>query len=193
MPSNIKDWIFLFLPGVILSSLIAILIGLVIKISEGKVSPVVIAPDNSDVFEEKSDPIYVIDNSGLNDAIRYLDENERWNKDEMEQFPCLKGLFEAMNSFDYNTLISEYSSLAGSNKFQEIVSASENCIKKGIMPRRPRYVEEQDNIITFHLYLRMIRNSKMDGKHHVDPIQPKIEQYENENLSTLKNTKKINE
>jgi hypothetical protein len=56
------------------------------------------------------------------DAIKYLDENHTWNRDEMERIPALAGLFDDMNNLRLERLVETWGpKLSASKVFEEKV------------------------------------------------------------------------
>lgn len=58
--------------------------------------------------------------STLEEAIKYLDEKKEWNKDEMEGFKELAGLWDALNTYKFDK-IREYDSLSDSKNFSKLL------------------------------------------------------------------------
>lgn len=66
----------------------------------------------------------------LRNAITYLDNNDVWNKNELDKFNATKGLFDALNNLDMGALQDEWAKkLDGSSKFQEIAEKAKDAIK----------------------------------------------------------------
>ena len=71
------------------------------------------------------------------EAIAYLDGNKVneklvWRRSEMETYPILRGLYDALNEFDFNKVIHEYApQLTGSNEFNTLMSHIEKNHKNG--------------------------------------------------------------
>ncbi|MDE5870222.1 MAG: hypothetical protein K2H18_08305, partial [Muribaculaceae bacterium] len=66
-------------------------------------------------------------------ACEYLDNHEKWNRDEMLQIPKLEGLWELLNEYRF-TELEKYDYLKDSPKFRELVStinASTKMIESG--------------------------------------------------------------
>lgn len=93
----------------------------------------------------------VVDNYPLEAAIRYLDNNTTWNRDSMEKYDDLKGLFDAMNDFKLSTVIDSYSQLSTSSKYAELVETAKKNIRNGWNPKtgnhNPQYNGFGENII----------------------------------------------
>ena len=101
----------------------------------------------------------VVDNYPLEAAIRYLDNNTTWNRDSMEKYDDLKGLFDAMNDFRLSTVIDFYSQLSTSSKYAELVETAKKNIRNGWNPKtgkhNPQYNQAGD-IINFMKYIYWI-------------------------------------
>ena len=101
-----------------------------------------------------------VDNYSLEAAIRYLDNNKKWNRDSMERYDDLKGLFDAMNEFRLSTVIDSYSQLSTSTKYATLVETAKKNISNGWNPKtgehNPQYNNANDIIINFTNYINWI-------------------------------------
>lgn len=71
------------------------------------------------------------ENSVSADAIRYLDDNNVWTREDLERFTLTKGLYDDMNSLDVERLISVWGPKLGSSKnFAKIVEHARMGQKK---------------------------------------------------------------
>lgn len=62
-----------------------------------------------------------IDNN-IEAAIKYLDSNTKWNKEEMSKYPDLNGLFDDLNNINYDAIINVWGNkLADSRKFSTLI------------------------------------------------------------------------
>ena len=109
------------------------------------------------------------DNYSLEAAIGYLDSHKTWNRDSMERYDDLKGLFDAMNDFRFSTVIDSYSQLSTSSKYAELVKTAQKNIRNGWNPKtgkhNPQYNEIGENIIIYKNYIYWIdrdREIKID-------------------------------
>ncbi len=58
------------------------------------------------------------------DAVKYLDENQVWRRAEMEEIPGLEGLFDDLNSYNFEQLSSTWSKrIEGSKNFDAVMRA----------------------------------------------------------------------
>ena len=96
----------------------------------------------------------------LDAAIKYLDNNTSWNKDSMEKYDNLKGLFDAMNDFRLNTVIVDYRGLSASKKYTKLVKVAQKNIGKGWNPKtrihNPQYNSVGDRKINYTNYINWI-------------------------------------
>lgn len=101
-----------------------------------------------------------VDNYSLEAAIRYLDNNKKWNRDSMERYDDLKGLFDAMNEFRLSTVIDSYCQLSTSTKYATLVETAKKNISNGWNPKtgehNPQYNNANDIIINFTNYINWI-------------------------------------
>lgn len=59
----------------------------------------------------------------LDAAVSYLDNNNKWNRTEMEKFDDLKGLWDALNERQFDDIIKYESKLSKSITFSEVLQA----------------------------------------------------------------------
>lgn len=88
------------------------------------------------------------------DAIKYLDENGVWDRDEMEKFQCLQGLFDDLDDMDLEKIIDTWASrLSKSRNFTAVVKAAQNSSNKKIKVKTgkhdPRYNKPGDTRINW--------------------------------------------
>lgn len=57
------------------------------------------------------------------EVIAYLDNNNVWNREKMEGFSQIKGLWDALNTHDFNKVFEFENKLADSQRFQKLISA----------------------------------------------------------------------
>ena len=113
----------------------------------------------------------VVDNYPLEAAIRYLDNNRTWNRDSMEKYDDLKGLFDAMNDFRLSTVIDSYSQLRKSTKYAKLVETAQKNIRKGWNSKtgmhNPQYNNADDIKISFKNYINWIdRDRESEGSYN---------------------------
>lgn len=71
-------------------------------------------------------------------ALTYLDGFKTWNKNELDRYPELAGLYDDMNNFRLQRLVSYWGpKLKKSSRFQKIVAHARQAIKRGKKPRVP--------------------------------------------------------
>lgn len=90
--------------------------------------------------------------SSLEDAVKYLDGNERWNRSEMEKYSYLRGLWKALNERDFYKVLEWENKLSSSKRFKEMVET----IRRGM--RRGNYTREGDSVITVSAYIDKLRD-----------------------------------
>lgn len=104
----------------------------------------------------------------LEDAIKYLDGNDTWNKESMEMYQDLQGLFEAMNTYNFDEVKNIAVKLDNSKKLDAIKSAIETCKKNQGTPKKgdkdgkhvDTYNKPDDNDIIVNGYDKYVRNCK---------------------------------
>ena len=112
------------------------------------------------VLEDSVSANVEVDNYSLDAAIRYLDIHVRWNRDSMERYDDLKGLYDAMNDFRFSTVIEDYRGLRASKKYVRLVEAAQKNIRNGWNPKtgkhNPQYNQSDDNEIFIQGYIYWI-------------------------------------
>lgn len=95
-------------------------------------------------------------------AIAYLDNNAKWNRDEMEKQPGLSGLFDDMNNYRLERLSGEWADkLSKSSRFERVAKhARESLQKKVFVPEGTYCTGDADKSITVQLYLYRIDPAK---------------------------------
>lgn len=109
-------------------------------------------------------------------AIAYLDQNAKWNRDEMEQFPLLKGLFDDLNSFNFKALHDLWESkLIDSKKFTQLMGHVAVNERNGwnVRSRGPQFLTEPgDVVITVQSYMNWInRECSTDKREPAKTVQ----------------------
>ncbi len=88
-------------------------------------------------------------------AIKYLNDNNAWNKAELDKFPELRGLFEDLNSYNFSKIINVWGpKLTKSSRFQQVVGSAINCqTRKKFVPKAGEtYCKTGDTKITVYPY-----------------------------------------
>ena len=76
------------------------------------------------VAEEKPAEAKPVDVNVMS-AIRYLEDNDVWNRTAMEEYTALKGLWDALNTRSFKKVLDKkYDSLTGSAKFKRLRAAA---------------------------------------------------------------------
>lgn len=65
----------------------------------------------------------------------YLDNRTTWNKDSLESHEETKGLFDALNEFDFNKVKEYETKLDDSNNFMRIINTIKDIERKGFDPK----------------------------------------------------------
>ncbi len=80
----------------------------------------------------------------------YLTKHNRWNRDEMEKLPALRGLWDAVNHYDVET-IRKYADVLDCPALTTIVESLEQSQKTGY------YASKNDRVITLSTYIRRLQ------------------------------------
>ena len=83
-------------------------------------------------------------------GVEYLATHNRWNRDEMEKFPALQGLWDAVNTYSLDE-IRKYNDVLSSTPLITIVECLEQNPKKGY------YASRNDHVITLSTYIKRLR------------------------------------
>ncbi len=130
-----------------------------------------------------------VDNYSLEAAIRYLDNNKKWNRDSMERYDDLKGLFDAMNEFRLSTVIDSYSQLSTSTRYATLVETAKKNISNGWNPKtgehNPQYNEVGDKEITYMNYIYWIDQDREIPK-FTDTEKPDTKKTDKEKTNKVK-------
>ena len=104
----------------------------------------------------------------LDAAIKYLDSHMSWNRDSMERYDDLKGLFDAMNDFRLYTVIDDYSRLKQSKNYATLVKTAKKNIRNGWNPNtgihKPQYNQVGDKEISYTNYINWIDQDRETGE-----------------------------
>lgn len=86
-------------------------------------------------------------------ALKYLENNRLWKRDEMEKIPALKGLFDDLNNYNFDRIETHWKPLlSGSKNFTRLATAaSEGSRKKKFTPSGT-YCKQGDNTIAWLAY-----------------------------------------
>jgi hypothetical protein len=92
--------------------------------------------------------------SSLDQAIHYLDTNDKWQRDSLIKYSELDGLFEDLNQYNFDGLLKREDNLKNSNKFKElinVVKAHQSDSFSG------SYCKDEDFEISINRYIDKIR------------------------------------
>lgn len=68
----------------------------------------------------------------ISDAIAYLDNNDSWEKREMDKFKALEGLYADLNSFNFDNIINKWGPLLkGSKNFKDVLEDVKRSKREG--------------------------------------------------------------
>lgn len=106
----------------------------------------------------------------LEDAISYLDSNNKWNRTVMQQHKPLEGLWDALNYRNFEDILKCEKKLQKSKNFTKLIAA----IKNNKKTFNGAYCNEGDTIITIDTYISKLRStdqpkiSEQNSKNHDD-------------------------
>lgn len=86
-------------------------------------------------------------------ALAYLDSTKKWNRDQMEKFPLLRGLWDDINSYNLTALRQNWSKkLDSSTNFKSVLAAAKQSVNKKVKLDRnpahtPTYNKDTDHVI----------------------------------------------
>lgn len=110
-------------------------------------------------------------------AIEYLNKQEAWIKDSLENYKITQGLFDAMNAFELESLTSEkYSMLMQSERFSRIFYAAQECLEQNIDVKKGTSKghynnKSTDNKITVDDYIQWLQNAPHEIKTEKNPTK----------------------
>lgn len=104
--------------------------------------------------------------------VEYLNTHDKWNKQEMESIPELKGFWDMLNTYDIEAMTQEpwSSKLSKSNRYKQVIAAFGTKTKKDFSGT---YNNSGDNDITVSRYLERVKNHAVIGI--TPPVKPKDE------------------
>lgn len=101
------------------------------------------------------------ESSNLEEGIKYLNRHNEWERNEMEKYAELKGLWDALNTYNFEEILRK-EELKESKKFDKLFKAIDKAKDK---PKpKEKYCSEGDTKITIKTYIDKLNNSKSDGK-----------------------------
>ena len=109
------------------------------------------APDSTSVEAVEETPErYQPTKKEIAAGVEYLATHNRWNRDEMEKFPALQGLWDAVNTYQLDE-IKRYNDYLSSTPLITIVEGLERSPKHGF------YASRSDHVITLSTYIKRLR------------------------------------
>ena len=101
--------------------------------------------------EEPAEPeVYQPTKKEIAAGVEYLATHNRWNRDEMEKYPALQGLWDAVNTYNLDE-IKRYNDYLSSTPLITIVEGLEKSPKYGY------YASRNDHVITLSTYIKRLR------------------------------------
>lgn len=93
-------------------------------------------------------------------AIAYLDNNKTWHRDSLESFDDTKGLFDALNTYDYDKLIELNARLGSSTSYYTLIETVDSC--KTFMDTKVgrEYNDKNDSLINWKGYAVKLKNGQ---------------------------------
>jgi hypothetical protein len=147
---SIITWLIILIIGLLAGAGIMFALGKTTSLFEAKrVVPVEYLPTNNSNNAGDAD-------RQLNAAIEYLEENDVWEKSAMEKHLPLKGLWDALNTYDFENVLNEYADLRESGKFGELIDLIED--NRGNFHRQ-NFTSAGDNTITLSKYKSAVTRS----------------------------------
>ena len=94
------------------------------------------------------------------EAIAYLDNNKAWTKEQLDQYPCLVGLYEDLNTFQLEKISGDWATkLSNSKKFTTLAKFAKNGsdkVKRGKLKLPDTYNKSTDTKISVTNYQNKI-------------------------------------
>jgi len=107
-------------------------------------------------------------------AIAYLKNNKVWDKTEMEQYPDLKGLWDDLNNFRFNTIAATWADILNAAGREQLVKEVRMAIKNCKGTRDNLYAENGSTKITYKTYETYVSNVRQ-GKPAIKEAKPKTQ------------------
>lgn len=146
-----------------------------------------------DIVEENiTEDQEVIEDSGISDyednidslAIVYLDSCEVWNRNEMEKYPLLQGLFDDLNTFNVDKLTEKWRQVLSRSTNFALILNSYDKVKKKMgddfesskfnKPEISTYNREDDFDINIKNYRNYIEETAKKSK-RTEPVNPYVD------------------
>lgn len=99
-------------------------------------------------------------NDNWDRIVKYLDKQKKWKKDEMDKFPEIVGLWDAINSYDKRTIESFQVNLSQSENYKRLLEAITN-VKTQLSG--PYNRKENDFVITVDSYIEKLHEKTAEG------------------------------
>lgn len=85
--------------------------------------------NNSTIGEDNTIIEHDSNKYSVENAIKYLDENKTWERDSLELYPVLQGLFDELNNYEFQKVIARGKDISSSKNYYRIckaISANKN-------------------------------------------------------------------
>lgn len=116
-----------------------------------------ITPVKEEPSKEKAAATTVDNSLTIKDAVKYLDDNTVWVREDMERNTALVGLFDDMNNFRIERLINTWGpKLKDSERFGKVVSHAGEGSRKGKAKLDGTYNKPDDTRISVQGYLNRV-------------------------------------
>jgi len=129
---------------------------------------------STDLTEQEGDKQITDASKTREQAIAYLKNNKVWDKTEMEQYPDLKGLWDDLNNFNFNTIVREWADILNAAERDQLVVevklVARSC--KGTLDIP--YAEKGSTKITYRTYLCYVSNVRQGKMGHKE-AKPKTQ------------------
>lgn len=120
-------------------------------------------------------------------AIDYLDKKEIWHRDTLEGFEETKGLFDALNTYDYQKLTELNTKLAVSCNYKNLMDTVIICKEFMNMKKGSKYLSSEDSTITWRKYAEKLSQGKDDLDNKA------ARRIEDDNVSNSKQKSSVNQ
>lgn len=98
-------------------------------------------------------------------AVKYLEDNNLWEKSEMEKYPYLQGLYDDMNNFELDALLDVWANkLSESERFKSICNAAKKIRGNNWKPKQDKhnstYNKGNDETINITNYINRLEQDQ---------------------------------
>lgn len=93
-------------------------------------------------------------------AIAYLNNNETWHRDSLESFDETKGLFDALNTYDYCKLKKMNAILSSSTSYKKLIGTVDSCKTFMKTKEGSEYNIKNDSLINWMRYADKLKKGQ---------------------------------